>query len=77
MFPVVGSFTGVLQMVVRECEPLDAGAAALEGGLHVRLYDGRRCGGGGFSPWSCGWCGAGRWGILVVAWHLPHRDVEA
>jgi hypothetical protein len=42
-----------------DLEVLDAGEAALEGGLHGRLYDKRRGGGGGLALRSFGWRGAG------------------
>jgi hypothetical protein len=41
----------------RKFEFVDAGAAALEGGLHGWLYGERHGGGGGLSLRSCGWHG--------------------
>jgi hypothetical protein len=50
---------GFTMSCCRELGVLDAGAAALEGGLHGRLYGERRGGGGGLALRSFGWRGAG------------------
>jgi hypothetical protein len=54
---------------------VDAGAAALEGGPHGRLYSERRGGGDGLSLRSCGWRVAG--GGRSWWWQLPDRVSEA
>jgi hypothetical protein len=56
---------------------LDAGAAALEGGLHGWLSDERRCGGDGLFLWLCGWRGVNIRGSRGRQWRLLEHDLEA
>jgi hypothetical protein len=59
---------------------MDAGAAALEGGLRVRLYGGRRCGGGGFVFLAMWVARSGQQETLVLAvlqlWRLLDHVLE-
>jgi hypothetical protein len=66
---------------------VDAEAAALEGGLHGRLYGERHGGGGGLSLRSCGWRGAdggGSWcwrrfgyGNSQIAVRRPNSEITS
>jgi hypothetical protein len=57
----LGTFVGIAMYCLshHELEFVDVGAAAPEGGPHVRLDGGCRDGGGGLVRWSFGWRGAG------------------